>query len=255
VSFESVVARLRELRRAYTPPDFAHVPNPDAAIFLCAVDHKTGYERAHRVDGSGPFEGSELMWAVALRRADVLDARSLRDVTGDLVRELFAIDDETVADPDRRAALWRDLARGLERGYDGSGRRLLDSAGGRLAELLDRLASFEAFADPLAKKSQLFAKICERRGWLTISDPENWEVSADNVLMRLALRSGLIEPGDLVQVRADTRDAFKRVALEAGIPPPELDDMLWELGRRDPDLLGVVADVSEPPRDPASTWY
>jgi N-glycosylase/DNA lyase len=56
-------------------------------------------------------------------------------------------------------------------------------------------------------------------------------------------------------VRAATRRAFKRVANEAGIPPPELDDMLWELGRSDPDLLGVVADLREPPRDPASTWY
>jgi hypothetical protein len=35
-----------------------------------------------------------------------------------------------------------------------------------------------------------------------------------------------------------------------------LDDLLWELGRDDPDLLGNVAgDVREPPRDPASNWY
>ena len=56
-------------------------------------------------------------------------------------------------------------------------------------------------------------------------------------------------------MRAATREAFKRVAIEAEIPPPELDDMLWELGRSDADLLGVVADVREPPRDPASAWY
>jgi hypothetical protein len=250
-----IAERVRDLWRNYTPPDFAHIPDPDAAIFLCAVDHKTGYERAHVVEGEGPFTGSELMWAVALRRPQLLSARALRDVDAATVTELFSVDDETVADPDRRAELWRDLAAGLERDYDSSARRLLDAAGGRLADLLDRLAAFEAYADPLAKKSQLFAKICERRGWLSVSDPESWEVSADNVLMRLALRSGLVGEGDLDQVRAATRDAFKRVALEAGIPPPELDDMLWELGRDDPDLLGVVADVSEPPRDPNSAWY
>jgi hypothetical protein len=255
VTPRAVVERVRELWRGYTPPDFAHVPDPDAAIFLCAVDHKTGYERAHLVDEEGPFEGSELMWAGALRRSDLLNAGALREVEAPTVAELFAVDEETVADPDRRAELWRDLAAGLERDYDGSAQRLLDSAGGRLANLLDRLAAFEAYADPLAKKSQLYAKICERRGWLSVSDPENWEVSADNVLMRLALRSGLVAAGDLEQVRAATRDAFKRVALDAGIPPPELDDMLWELGRDDPDLLGVVADVAEPPRDPTSTWY
>jgi hypothetical protein len=250
-----IAERVRELWRDYTPPDFGHVPDPDAAIFLCAVDHKTGYVRAHEVDGDGPFSGSELMWAVALRSGDQLNAGALRDVDAARVAELFRIDDETVADPDRRAAMWRDLGAGLERDYDGSAQRLLDAAGSRLANLLDRLAAFEAYADPLAKKSQLFAKICERRGWLSVSDPENWEVSADNVLMRLALRSGLVEAGDLEQVRAATRDVFSQVAREAGIPPPELDDMLWELGRDDPDLLGVVADVSEPPRDPSSAWY
>ncbi len=56
--------------------------------------------------------------------------------------------------------------------------------------------------------------------------------------MRLALRSGLVEPGPLDEVRAATRAAFKQVAERAGISPPLLDDMLWELGRDDPDLLG-----------------
>jgi hypothetical protein len=255
VSFDRVVERVRALWRDYTPPDFAHVPSPDAAIFLCAVDHKTGYTRAHSVDGTGPFSGSELMWAVALRHADELNAAALRGVDAERVAGLFRIDDETVADPERRAELWRELAVGLLRAYGGSAKRLLDESRGRLEELLERLAGFEAYADPLAKKAQLFAKICERRGWLSVADPEHWEVSADNVLMRLALRSGLVEHGGLEAVRAATRDAFKRVAAEAEIPPPELDDMLWELGREDPDLLGVSKDVREPPRDPASTWY
>ena len=250
-----ITERVLELWRDYTPPDFAHVPNPDAAIFLCAVDHQTGYERAHLVDDEGPFSGSELMWVVALRRADELNADSLRDVDASRVTDLFGIDDETVADPERRAELWRDLAGGLLRECDGSAQLLLDLAAGSLRDVLDRLAAFEAYADPLAKKSQLFAKICARRGWFSVSDPENWEVSADNVLMRLALRSGLVGAGALEDVRAATRDAFKQIASETGIPPPELDDMLWELGREDPDLLGVVADAHEPPRDPNSSWY
>jgi hypothetical protein len=74
--------------------------------------------------------------------------------------------------------------------------------------------------------------------------------------MRIALRCGLVEPGGLGQVRAATRDAFKRLAAEAGIAVPVLDDLLWELGRDDPDLLGSEAgDVREPSRDSASSWY
>jgi hypothetical protein len=247
----------------YSPPDFGHVPDPDAAIFLCAVDHKTGYERPHRVDGEGPFEGSELMWETALRAGrrepGMFTAPALADMDAERVAEVFRIDEETVADPERRAALWRDLARGLERDHGGAAAELLAAARGRLGGpggLLERLARYEAYSDPLAKKAQLYAKICERRGWFRVSDPESWEVSADSVLMRLALRSGLVQPGELADVRAATRDAFKRVAARTGVSPPVLDDLLWELGRSDPDLLGNAAgELSEPPRDPSSAWY
>ena len=248
-----------ELRAGYEPPDFAHVPDPDAALFLCAVDHKTGYERAHEVGGEGPFEGSELMWAVALAVAASSCERSASPTsTPTSVAEIFRVGDETVADPERRAALWRDLAAGLSANTR-RGAGLLAAAEGQLGGaggLLARLAAIEAYADPLAKKAQLFAKICERRGWFAVVDPENWQVSADNVLMRLALRSGLVEPGPLGEVRTATRDAFKRVAAPTAISPPVLDDMLWELGRSDPDLLGYPAgDLREPERDPASSWY
>jgi hypothetical protein len=260
---ERAAARVRQLSADYEPPDFAHVPGPDSALFLCAVDHRTGYRDRHLVDGAGPFEGSELLWAVGLRaarsRPGLLTAAALTEITAGDVADLFRADAETVADPERRAALWRDLATGLLRDYGGSAAELLASAEGRLAGpggLIDRLCAFEAYADPLAKKSFLFAKIAERRGWLTVSDPEAWEVSADNVLMRIALRCGLVEPGELGQVRAATREAFKRLAAEAEISVPVLDDLLWELGRDDPDLLGSEAgDLREPSRDPASSWY
>lgn len=262
-AFERVSERARELASGYAPPTFEHVPDPDSALFLCAVDHRTGYRRAHEVGAEGPLEGSALMWAVALRAAErrpgLLAAASLRDVSPETVAELFRAGGETVADPARRAALWRDLAAGLERDHSGSAEALLAAAAGFLGGtggLLARLSRYEAYADPLRKKSFLFAKICARRGWLDVQDPERWEVCADNVLMRLALRSGLVEPGPLERVRRDTLAAFNAVAARAGIPPPVLDDLLWERGRDDPDLLGSAAgDLREPPRDPDLSWY
>ena len=81
-------------------------------------------------------------------------------------------------------------------------------------------------------------------------------MSADNVLMRLALRSGLVEQEDVEEVREATRDAFKQVAEEAGISPPVLDDLLWERGRENPDLIGNEAgDLTEPPRREGSVFY
>ena len=259
----SAVAKVRELAEDYEPPDFSHVPDADAAIFLCGVDHKTGYSEAHEVGGQGPFEGSELMWMLGLdaaaREEGLFTARRLQYVSAGDVAEWFRADSEPIGDPERRAALWRDLARGLLASYGGSALELLDRSEGRLGGergLVGLLGEFSAYSDPLAKKAFLFAKIAERRGWFEPSDPEAWEVSADNVLMRLALRSGLVPEGPLAEVRASTRAAFKELASAARMAPPVLDDMLWELGRNDPDLLGTEAgELREPARDPASAWY
>ena len=258
-----VAERVRELAGDYEPPSFAHVPNVDAAIFLCAIDHRTGYRRRYLVGGHGPFEGSALLWAVGIQAAErnrgLLTAGGLRDVSAERIAVLFRIGGETVAEPGRRAELWRDLAAGLERDHGGEAEALLGAAGGRLGGpdgLLGLLARYEAYGDPLAKKSFLFAKICERRGWLAVHDPESWEVCADNVLMRLALRSGLGPPG-LPRRGAPGHPAGVQAGRgRVGIAPPVLDDMLWELGVDDPDLLGAQGgDLDEPPRDPASDWY
>jgi hypothetical protein len=259
-----LVERVRGLAADYEAPDFVDAPGPDTALFLCAIDHSSGYQRPHAVDGDGPFDGSALLWALGCaaerRQPGLLSAASLAAVDGDRVEELFQVEGETVSGPEERARLWRDLAAGLDRDYGGSAAALLadaDSNLGGSGGLIARLAGFEAYADPLAKKSFLFAKIAARRGWFSVADPESWEVCADNVLVRLALRSGLVLPGPVESVRGATREGLKRVAEAAEIEPPLLDDLLWERGRRDPDLLGTVggADLREPPRPDGSVWY
>ena len=262
-ALERVVARVRELAKDYEPPTFAEVPNPDAALFLAAIDHQTGYTEPQRVDGEGPFEGSALLWALGLRaerRAPgALTARSLLGVDPAAIAAVFRAGPNTLHDPERRARLWDDLAKGLLKDYGGQAQALIDASGGRLGGptgALFRLSEFDAFADPLRKKAFLVCKIWERRGWFEVSDPENWEVSSDNVLMRLALRSGLVRDGDVEEVRDATMKAFKGVAEGAEISPPVLDDLLWERGRDDPDLLGNEAgDLSEPPRREGVVFY
>lgn len=248
----------------YTPPDFAEVPGPDAALFLCAIDHRTGYRGAYPVSGCGPYHGSDLLWqlgcAVERRHPGTLSAKAMADVDAAELEAIFRVGGETVADPEPRARLWRGLADGLVESYGGSAATLFAACEGKLGGsrgLIARLAEFEAYSDPLAKKSYLFAKIAARRGWLVVADPESWEVCADNVLMRLALRAGLVEPGEPEIVRAATRDAMKRLAAEAGLEPPLLDDLLWQLGRDDADLLGSAAgdELREPPRPSGTVFY
>src|SRR4051812_35351224 len=106
-----VADRVRGLAAEYEPPSFRHVPDLNAAIFLCAIDHRTGYRGRYLVGGRGPFDGSALLWAVGLKAAErergLLSAGSLRDVTAERVADAFRIGGESVADPERRAALWR----------------------------------------------------------------------------------------------------------------------------------------------------
>ena len=258
-----VVARVEELAADYEPPTFEEVPHPDAALFLAAIDHQTGYTEPHEVDGEGPYEGSALLWALGLRaerRAPgALTARSLLGVPAEAIAAVFRAGQDTLHDPERRAKLWDDLAKGMLKAYGGQAEALIEASGGRLggsSGVLFRLSQFDAFADPLRKKAFLVAKMWERRGWLEVTDPENWQVSADNVLMRLALRSGLVDQGDVDEVRQATQDAFKQVADEAGVSPPVLDDLLWERGRKDPDLVGNEAgDLTEPPRREGVVFY
>ena len=262
-ALKRVVTRVKKLAKDYEPPTFDHVPNPDAALFLSAIDHQTGYTEPHEVDGEGPYEGSDLLWALGLRaerRAPgALTARSLIGVPAEAIAAVFRAGQDNLHDPERRARLWDDLAKRLLKGYAGSSEALIEASGGKLAGpggALVRLSEFDAFADPLRKKAFLVCKIWERRGWLEVSDPESWEVSADNVLMRLALRSGLVPVGDVDEVREATRDAFKQVAEQAKIPPTVLDDLLWQKGREDPDLIGNEAgDLSEPPRREGVVFY
>jgi hypothetical protein len=262
-ALKRVVARVKELAADYDAPTFDEVPHPDAALFLSAIDHQTGYTEPHSVDGEGPYEGSALLWALGLRaerRAPgALTARSLLGVPAEAIAAVFRAGQDTLHDPERRAKLWDNLAKGMLKDYGGQAEALIEASGGMLGGqggVLFRLSEFDAFADPLRKKAFLLAKIWERRGWLEVSDPENWEVSADNVLMRLALRSGLVEQGDVEEVREATLKAFKAVADEAEISPPVLDDLLWEKGREDADLIGDEAgDLAEPPRREGVVFY
>ena len=260
---QAAAERVRELMRSYEPPTFAEVQGPDAALFLTAIDHRTGYRRGHLVAGEGPHEGSALLWALGLRTEALspgtLAAASLSAVTVEEVRQLFDLKGDGIAGPEIRARLWRDLASGLAGQYGGRAGELLAAAEGRLSGeggLLERLGEFEAFSDPLQKKSFLVCKIWERRGWLEVRDPGSWQVCADNVLMRLALRAGLVAPGQSEQVRAASREAWKRVSELAGVSPPLLDDLLWERGRDHPNLVGADAgDLREPPRPEGTFFY
>src|SRR6187551_1989581 len=168
-AMKRVAARVKKLAKNYEPPTFEDVPHPDAALFLAAIDHQTGYTEPHTVDGEGPYEGSALLWALGLRaerRAPgALTARSLMGVPAEAIAAVFRAEQDTLHDPERRAKLWDDLAKGMLKSYGGQAEQLIEASGGKLGGpggVLVRLSEFDAYSDPLRKKSFLLAKIWDR---------------------------------------------------------------------------------------------
>ena len=167
--------------RAPTSPDFAHVPDPDAAIFLCAVDHRTGYRGRYLVGGRGPVQrqrahvgGRAARGAARARSPDGPGAsrRSMasasRRSSGSAARPSPAPRSARRSGAISPTASRRDYARQRRASYSARPR---GGSAGRGASWRGWPA-VEAYADPLAKKAFLFAKIAERRGWIGVADPE-----------------------------------------------------------------------------------
>ncbi len=243
----------------YPSKDTDPVASSNFFFFMVAIDHRThprGRLFRGKVDGV-ELTGAELLWALAKRRF-ILDQQffspaHLSKVTINEIRELFRSHGLVVSGPRDRARLLRDCAQKLERYYDGSVLNLIRASqdyllrrGGR--GLLQLLKPFEAYSDPLNKKSFLLVKFLVRRGYLRPKDPENLHVPIDNVVQRLALRTGILQlidhklerkikvgapipPVEETALRQLTSRAFDRVGEALGMPATYLDDILWEFGR------------------------
>src|SRR5207245_2387910 len=141
----------------------------------------------------------------------------------------------------------------LMNGFGGSILNLISASRRRLVRedgrgFLQLLKLFEAYKDPLNKKSFLLAKFLERRRFLVVRDPENLHVPLDNILLRLALRTGIvrltrreleqkIQSGvevakeEELTLRALTIRAYDKICSRLGMNATYLDDILWEFGR------------------------
>ena len=121
--------------------------------------------------------------------------------------------------------------------------------------MLVRLSEFDAFADPLRKKALPRLQDLGAARLARGLRPGAWEVCADNVLMRLALRSGLVERATSRRSARRPATPSRQVAEQAKISPPVLDDLLWERGREDPDLLGNEAGERRAARREGVVFY
>lgn len=255
--------------RAVDMTDWSLFPAPDDRgrdadflFFLTAIDHHTVRPGAadtyeEEVDGR-LLSGSDLMYAKATKRQEqdpgIFSAKRLQAISEDAVASWFRLESGAdIADPGLRAYLLRDAAQRLIEQYEGDAQSLLSACVSQLDNkqhggLLQRLAEFRAYEDPLRKKSHLLSKILIRRGIWVPRDAHKQEVPVDPVLVHLALRSGLVtvtESGITQRILSGQRlsqDVARRLRLltlrgfgmvseRSGLAPYELDDLLWGFGR------------------------
>lgn len=112
--------------------------------------------------------------------------------------------------------------------------------------LYELLGAFEAYVDPLRKKSTVFVQLITDAKLFKVKDPENIEPVMDYHMQRLLLRTGCVEVLDSslrksllqkipVSSDEDVRNAcVDAVRIIAGIARKtyfEMDEVLWSLGR------------------------
>jgi hypothetical protein len=215
-------------------------------FFLVAIDHRTGFPR-----NKNKYHGSDMLFYLARkaqkREPDLFTAEKMLTITEKDVLEIFTIDGFSIKKPGERAALLRDCAEKLIQYYKGDIRNLFKKADYFLIRnsdgVLARLKAFRAYEDPLMKKSFLLVKILRRQKIIDVRDVHNLGLPVDNVLVEIALRSGIVgveeyrtsegvlNSDEAIELRRAVGEAFKKVSVESGITPDIIDDLLWTYGR------------------------
>ncbi len=203
------------------------------------------------------YHGSDLLYRLAMAKfyedPDFFTPQRLSSITLSDFCKAFNTSRAKVPDPEVRAALLRDLGYKIVRLHNSSFNEFLKASNERIRGTLskpgivDNLRVFRAYEDPVEKKSFLLVKFLKARGIFKPIDLENMEVPVDNHLVRIAYRTGLVVvQGDLWRkiylceevaqsedtlLRLTVRQAYKLVALEAGVYVGLVDDYLWNTGR------------------------
>jgi len=149
-----------------------------------------------------------------------------------------------------RIGLLKNIGEVLQERYNSQIEELLSKSEMRLFNngngLYELLNDFEAFQDPLKKKSTLFIKLLFQSGIICILDSENFEPLMDYHMQRLLLRTASIDVLDNklekmlknkellnsdLEVREKCVDAIRLISKLSGISILDLDDIFWAIGR------------------------
>jgi hypothetical protein len=201
------------------------------------------------------IRGWDYLVEASLRRFADFTAERMLSYKADDLRTLLSDDLNPAHSPidriDERLEQLHGCARRLLAEYGGEAMNVYLRSGGRLSGaggLLDLLHKFQAYTDPLQKKSVLLAGMLHEIGVRPLRDPENLKVAMDYHAMRVALRTGMVEVQDEVladdlrlrrAASAETNQAVRSVVSAAcdlvvrasGFSVLQFDKLIWHLGR------------------------
>ena len=258
-----------------------HLPadHPMALPMLCiATLHQFGFWTADVKDGwEGPmiaeldgqrYKGSDFIWAAFSRAArDDPSALSFERMAKqhDLFASICTADDGTCPVPDLATHQALHMSHGItmQRQFPRGYAELLTRANrspAPVATLLSVLRSIPGYAsDPLEKKANLLAVILAARPerFLDARDPQNIAPIVDYHMMRLCLRTGLVDIADPdlerrlcdrmwvdtveeLAVRQATGRAILRLVEDTGCTVADIDGLFFRLGRT------VCLETTEP---------
>ena len=204
-----------------------------------------GLLRAHEVDGEGPFEGSELMWMLGLKAAAASRAFSPPGTFATRARATsrsgFAQAPSRSATPNGAPRFGAISPRASSATTAAPRTSCSTAAGGLLGGddgLLERLRALSRLLRPAGEEGVPVRE--DRRAARLVRRPGPRGVGGLGRQRPHAARAslGAGRPGPARPTSAPPLARRSRSSRKTEISPPVLDDMLWELGRGNPDLLG-----------------
>ncbi|MDD2785382.1 MAG: queuosine salvage family protein [Patescibacteria group bacterium] len=262
---ELIAESLRPLRfRAehYNRPFLAFKSDDEtklrAYLFSSAICHQTHtlINRKKNLKGWGCLE--DVYTQLGETNSPLLDpeyitGRTVEELKDEL-KPLFSEDGKpencTLDRLDERSEFIIDISKILKNKYDGKVTNLIIKSDGLLLNkgtgIYELLEEFQAFKDPLKKKSTVFLQLAANAGLLKIKDLESLEPVMDYHMQRILLRMGCIQALDEnlksalinretlttdVDVRCAAVEAVRLMGKLAQKDFFEMDEMLWSLAR------------------------
>lgn len=222
-------------------------------FFLVAMCQHTASLQG-TIDGRW-LRGWDYLEAASRRRMDLFTAPRLAELTAGGLQAILADDFDparsTLDRVEERLGQLHQCADLLLSDYGGDVDEIYRRSGGRLAGeggLLETLARFEPYGDPIRKKPFLLLMMLSAAGIWRLEDIEALRVPVDYHVMRVALRSGMVrvtdprldrmlkerEPAtkqvDLL-VRGRVEEACDLLVKASGKSVFHVDMVLWHVGR------------------------